>query len=67
MTVTKLLPEGPVFFDQVREGVPLPTAQPASQRTQHHLQRREVDYEPELTSRLRIMSAGMWNTTGSAL
>ena len=47
---TKLLSEYPVFFDEVREGVPLLMVQPASQRHQHHLQRREVDHAPELTS-----------------
>jgi len=32
-----LVSQYPVFFDEVREGVPLPLVQPASQRHQHHL------------------------------
>ena len=39
-----------VLFDQVRDGLPLPAVQPAGQHTQHHLQRRGVDHEPELIS-----------------
>ena len=46
----KLLPEDPVFFDQVRERFALVMVQPASQRHQDHLRRREIDHEPAPTS-----------------
>ena len=49
-TSTKLTPQEPVLFDQVRDCLPLPAVQPAGQHTQHHLQRRGVDHEPELIS-----------------
>ena len=49
-TSAKLTPQEPVLFDQVRDGLPLPAVQPAGQHTQHHLQRRGVDHEPELIS-----------------
>ena len=51
-TSTKLTPQEPVLFDQVRDCLPLPAVQPAGQHTEHHLQRREVDHELELISSL---------------
>jgi hypothetical protein len=53
-TSTKLPPQEPVLFDQARDGVPLPAIQPAGQDTQHHVQRRGVDHEPELISRASL-------------
>jgi hypothetical protein len=49
-TSTKLTPQEPVLFDQVRDCLPLPAGQPAGQHTQYHLQRREVNHEPDLIS-----------------
>jgi len=51
-TSTKLTPQEPVLFDQVRDCLPLPAVQPAGQHTEHDLQRREVDHELELISRV---------------
>ncbi len=65
---TKLTPQQPVLFEEMCDDVPLPAIQPAGQRHQHHLQRGEVDHEPERTSRLaRRMSAELWNTTPSRI
>jgi len=36
---------------EARDPLPLPAIQPAGEHIQHHLQRRGVDHEPELTSR----------------
>jgi hypothetical protein len=47
-TATNPAPEGSVLFDQVREGVPLPTVQPPGQHQQHDLQRGGVDHERTL-------------------
>jgi hypothetical protein len=38
----KLAPQEPVLFEQIRHRLPLPAVQPASEYTQHHLQRRRV-------------------------
>ena len=51
-TPTKLTPQEPVLFDQVRDCLPLPAVQPAGQHTEHDLQRREGDHELGLISRL---------------
>ena len=49
-TSTKLTPQEAVLFNQVRDCLPFPAGQPAGQHTQHHLQRRGVDHEPDLIS-----------------
>src|SRR5215470_15516939 len=65
-TSTKLTPQQPVLFDEVRDDIPLSAIQPAGQHHQHHLQRGEVDHEPELISRLtRRTSADLRNTARS--
>jgi hypothetical protein len=47
-TSSKLTPQEPVLFDQVREGFPLPAVQPPGQHAQHPLLRRGVDHEAQL-------------------
>jgi hypothetical protein len=49
-TSTKLTPQKPILFDQVRDGLPLPAVQPAGQNHKHHLPRSGVGHEPELIS-----------------
>src|SRR5262249_1457903 len=64
-TFTKLTSQKPVLFDQVRNCLSLPAVRPAGQHTEHQVQRRGVDHEPELTSWLpRRISADLWNPTG---
>ena len=46
-TSTKLTPQEPVLFNQLRDELPLAAVQPPGQHIQHHPQRREVDHEPE--------------------
>ena len=53
-TSTKLTPQESVFFDQVRDSVPLPAIQPTGQHHQHHLERGRVDHEPDLISWLDV-------------
>ena len=65
LTSTKLTPQHPVLVDQVRDGFPFPSVQPTGQHSEDHLQRRGVDHEPQLTSRVaRQTSADLWNTWG---
>ena len=47
---TKLTPQKPVLFHEVRDGFALAAIEPAGQHTEYHLERREVDHEPELIS-----------------
>jgi hypothetical protein len=47
---TKLTPKKPVFFDRVRDGLPLAAVHPATEHSQHHLQRHGVEHEAELAS-----------------
>jgi hypothetical protein len=54
----KLALQAPVLFNQVRDGLPLPAVQPAGQHAQHHLQRRGIDHESELTSRRDLKDVG---------
>jgi len=54
----KLAPQEPVFFDQIRDRVPLPAIQPAGEHAQHHLQRRGVDHGVELVSRAGLKDVG---------
>jgi hypothetical protein len=51
-TSTQLTPHQAVLFNEVRDGLALPTVQPAGQRTQHNLHRSEVDHAAQLISRL---------------
>ena len=55
---TKLTPQKPVFFNQVRDRLPLPAVQPAGQHAQHHLQRRGTDHEAQLISRAGRRNVG---------
>ena len=55
---TKLTPKKPVFFGQVRDRLSLPAVQPAHEHAQHHLERRGVDHEAELTSRAGLKDVG---------
>jgi hypothetical protein len=62
----KLTPQKPILFDQVRDGLPLPTVQPAGQRHHHDLQRGGIDHESDLVSwPARKTSADLWNRTSS--
>jgi hypothetical protein len=54
----KLAPQKPVFFDQVRDRLPLPAIQLAAEHAPHHLQRRTVDHEAELVSREALKDLG---------
>jgi hypothetical protein len=45
---TKLTPQQAVLFDQVRDGLALPSVEPAGQSTEHHLHRHDVDHKPSL-------------------
>src|SRR5215468_8574517 len=61
-----LTPQEPVLFDQITNRLPLTAIQPAGEHTQHHLQRRWVNHEPELISRQgQKTSIENWNTTGA--
>jgi hypothetical protein len=57
-TATELMPQEPVLFTQVRNGLSFPAVQPAGQHTQHQLQSPEVDHEPELISSPRATNVG---------
>ena len=65
-TSAKLTAQEPVLFHEVGDGLPLPAVQPTGQHTEHHMQRPEVDHEPELISWLaQRTSADLWNTTST--
>ena len=49
-TATKLTPQQPILFDQVRDRVALSTVEPASDHAQHNLEGGEVDQEAQLIS-----------------
>jgi hypothetical protein len=50
-TSTELLTQKPVLGHKVRDRIPFPAFEPASQSRQHELEGREVGHEAELMSR----------------
>jgi hypothetical protein len=63
---TKLTPQQPVLFEQVRDSVSFPSDPPAGQESEHQPHRREVDHQPQPVSPPpKTTSADLWNITAS--
>jgi hypothetical protein len=65
-TATKLTPQQPVLFDQVRDRLALTTVEPPREHAPHHLQGSGVDHEAQLISQLHEeTSIALWHSTGA--
>lgn len=63
---TQLTPQHPILLHQIREGIALPTIQPAGKNEKEQLKGRRVDHGRSLDqpSRVDVQSVESWDSTG---
>ena len=66
---TQLTPQHPILFQQIREGIALPTIQPAGKNEDEQLKGRRVEHRRSLDQAhaSELQSAESWDTTAATV